>query len=181
MTTVQLIRPTNKIPAVGTASRVVKVDARRIREMGGSAKHINYFLMQNGLRVEQIAIRMGEPKYSIHLASWAEAEKAIRLLAKGLPGLEISYDQDPCEAKKGLLVTNFNDLLRSLELAGTERRRGKLGSLGLAACILFCVLVLSLAYKYVNKRQKAAPGDIQDESELPATTCSVLNMGRDRV
>lgn len=182
-TTVQLIRSANKIPAVGSASRVVKVDEKGVLKMGLTERDILYFLMQNGLQVERIVFRLVEADCSIRLASWADAEKAIRLLAKFLPGVEISYGQDPCGASKGLLLTNVNYLLRSFGLAGTEREREVLEEFVFAACVVFCIcLVLFLAYNHVEIWWKPTSTRTEDESsELPATTGSVLNMGRDRV
>lgn len=182
LTTVQLIRSANKIPAVGSASRVVKVDAKGVLKMGLTKKDILYFLNGNGLQVERIVLRLGEVDSSIRLASWADAEKAIRLLPKFLPGVEIGYGQDPCGANKGLLLTKVNYLLRSFGLAGTEREREELEKFVFAACVVFCIcLVLFLAYKHVERWWKTASVGTKDESELPATTGSVLNVGRDHV
>lgn len=183
VTVVQLIRSTNKMPAVGSASRVVNVNMNRVLAMGLTRKDVIYFLMQNGLQGERVVSRVGRRDTSIRLASWADAEKAITLLAQFLPGLEISYGHDPCGAKKGLLLTNVNCLLQSFGLAATERERVKLEQFVFTAFVTFSVcMVLFLAYNYfVERWWKSASVDTEDDSKLPATTGSVLNVDRDHV
>lgn len=176
---VQLVRSTNKIPTIGSASRVLTVRGKSIVDMH---KDIDDFLIQNGLQVERIVSRISSLGSSVRMASWADAEKAMGLLAKFLPDQKISYGPDPCGAKKGLLLTNVNYLLRLIDLAGTERERENLEEFVCAAFLGFCIcFVLFLAYDYVERWWKTASVGTKDESKLPATTGSVLNVGRDHV
>lgn len=59
LTTVQLIRSANKIPAMGSASRVVKVDEKGVLKMGLTRRDILYFLIGSASRTDRFEARRG--------------------------------------------------------------------------------------------------------------------------
>ncbi|KAI7786148.1 hypothetical protein LA080_004532 [Diaporthe eres] len=125
ITTVQLTRSTNKIPAVGSGSRVVMLVGVSGLEPYVKNEKVGNFLTRHGLRVERTGNPLLTPPGSsiIRLASWADADKASRLLAKHLPNLEIKYGPDPCGNRKSFLHVSLGYLLRSLGFSNTERNR----------------------------------------------------------
>lgn len=183
ITTVQLTRSTNKIPAVGSRSRVVILVGVSGLEPYVNNEKVGNFLTRHGLRVERTRNPLWMPGSSIiRLASWADADKASRLLAKHLPNLEIKYGPDPCGNRKSFLHVNLGYLLRSLGFSDTERNREETVEIVSAVSVtcLIC-LVLYLAYKNIPRWWKTTWRGTEDESRLPTTTGRILNMGSDDV
>lgn len=124
ITTVEIIRSMNEIPTIGSVSRVVTL--RRTKNLVVCVKDekVDDFLMRHGLQVERTVWRVDRPDdHSIRLASWADAEKARRLLTKHLPDLENIYGPDPCGTRDNFLHRLAGYLLRSSGHADTERTR----------------------------------------------------------
>ncbi|KAK7696994.1 hypothetical protein SLS64_014018 [Diaporthe eres] len=112
ITSVQLTRSTNKIPAIGSGSRVVVLVGVNSLEPYVENEKVGDFLTRHGLRVERTVSPLWTPGSSIiRLASWADADKASRLLAKHLPNLEINNGPDPCGNRKSFLDVNVGYLL----------------------------------------------------------------------
>lgn len=181
MTTVQLTRSPNKIPAIGTGSRVVILEGVRGLEVYVKGEKVGDFLKRHDLRLERYVAPLWRPGCSIiRLASWADAEKASRLLAKNLPDLEITYGPDPCGERISPLLLNVGFLLRSLGFSDTERNREfAVESVSLVSITFLLCLVLYLAYKHVTRWWKTTSRGTKDESKLSTTTGSILNTGSD--
>ncbi|KAL1859060.1 hypothetical protein Daus18300_009700 [Diaporthe australafricana] len=139
VTNVQLHRSGKKIPVTGLMSRVVILrgwgpGVELGVEVKGTSSYLNGidgslddFLSKRRVRVERI---LSKPHIfntcTVRLASWADAERAKRLLHKQLPGLQIVYGPDPCETKGSIIHLYAGYLRKSNDLVDTERDREQL-------------------------------------------------------
>lgn len=122
--TARLALSKNKIPVVGSVSRVVVVRGPISPDLRIGDEDVVDFLTRQGLQVDRFVSLLGTPGTSVRLASWADAEKATELLQRHLPPrARISYGPDPCATRQTVLHLNVGYLLTSFGFTNTERTR----------------------------------------------------------
>lgn len=166
--TARLARSANKIPVVGSVSRVVVIGGLVSSDIEG--EDVGDFLERQGLQVERFVSLLGMADPSVRLASWADAEKATQSLERHLPKAKISYGPDPCGTRQTVLHRNLGYLLTSFGFTNTERKREKTIEFVWFLSICFVIIkVLLLVYKYVPTEWKQGLGLTEDESEPPVS------------
>lgn len=166
VTAVRLVRSTNKIPVVGSVSRVLLLGGVGTSIVRIDGEDIDDFLERHGLQVERAFCFLGMTKVRIRLASWADAEKAKQLLERHLPKAEISYGPDPCGTRK----TIMHRLLTSFGFTDKERERQNVIEFFWFMFITGVIIeALVLVYKYVPTEWKQRLGLTEDESEPPVS------------
>lgn len=157
VTNVSLSRSMNRLPVTGTRSRVLRLE--RIFGAGVCSQHDNPegFLKSHGFQVER-TVKDGtgaSNSITVRFSSWAEAERARRLLDRHLRGFNVSYGPDPCGSESDSLYRTAGDKPRSNGSANSKRKReetsGQAGD-SLVAKAIFLTIVLVLLFSKPRRR-----------------------------
>lgn len=138
---VNLVRSTNKLPVIGSKSRVLNLRRLVGADVLVKSSDLENFLNSNShiLKVERAMLSFQAQGYEVRFASWADAERGKMLLARHLPGLDASYGPDPCETQSGQL-RSAGAILEAWGLANTEQAREELlGMTGLTFLVFNAV------------------------------------------
>lgn len=97
----ELARSQNELPVMGLKSRVLGLRQMSAGHMRVNNESLPTFLKRFNLEVERIVKHTPAAwAVTVHFASWTDAERAMRLLAKYQPRIHVYYRPDPCGIKE---------------------------------------------------------------------------------
>lgn len=170
VTSVGLCRSLNRLPVTGTKSRVLRLGRTLGAGVYRNPENLEDFLKRHGLQVERTAKDGSEALNSttVLFTSWAEAERARKLLTRHMRGFNVSYWPDPCESNSNSPYGTAADERRSYGSESSqqkpEKKSGQVAdALGEIVVILILALVVWLAHqldpttKPWRRRQRPSP------------------------
>ncbi|KAG8162858.1 hypothetical protein KVR01_007336 [Diaporthe batatas] len=100
----ELTRSKNELPVISNKSRVLVLRKKGFEGITLKNESLRSFFTRFNLQVERIVEHppAAWSSVTVRLASWADAERAMRLLAKSQPHVNVQYGPDPCGMKDNM-------------------------------------------------------------------------------
>lgn len=122
------------------------------------------FLKKFGLQVDRVVKHTISESMvtstTVHFASWTDAERAMRLLAKHLPHVNVSYRSDPCGMKPEM--TNKYEIAGRVWRFSHSKKMGREWDVAFVLLIIFLILITARnspnAEKDTTRTRAKAPG-----------------------
>lgn len=160
---VKLSRSKNALPALGHRSRVLGLYKTGTADITVKKDNLAVFLTRFGLQVERVLKhRLFVLTFTtVRFASWTDAERAMRLLAKHLPDVIVTYGSDLCGMKPSLGVPYkiAGRILGFLGLENSEQEKVNMVERAIYMCaILLLLLIMVWAFPDSERSAVRASG-----------------------